>query len=224
MAWAGGISHKNFSELHENLSDILDSLMGLAGFADSSVGQKAREDNQMIKDSIMIVSNEFPLKLADGTELTPFLIFKSMNRGIYGPGITWSLKSINADPQMEVYIVNNGGEECMLGLLSLNKEYPFTCIFRETLKEKINGWFVKQDVDFEEYKKFSDQFHMVSGDPSEIRSFLWNKPLDELTAFPAMEAEINRRHCLFRNSPKPVSREEAQSFTLLAKKLMKILS
>jgi len=141
----------------------------------------------------MIVSDEFPLKLADCTELTPFLIFKSMNRGIYGPGITWSLKSINADPQMEVYIVNNGGEECMLGLLSLNKEYPFTCIFRETLKEKINDWFVKQDVDFEEFKKFSDQFHMVSGDPSEIRSFLWNKPLDELTAFPEMEAEINRR-------------------------------
>jgi hypothetical protein len=109
-------------------------------------------------------------------------------------------------------------------LLRLSKEYPVTCIFKETLREKITDWFVKQDVDFVDQKKFSRKFHVVSGDKKKLGFLLFNKPLDELAAFPEMEAEINGNNCLFKISGNPVSPGETKQFIELAKKLYKILS
>ncbi len=205
----------------DGLSLILDDLMGLAGFFEKDApGQAMREHNKMVKASIMTVSKEFPLELADCTNLETFLVFQSLR----SPVITYSFRSTDTDLPLELFVVAHHAEECFIGLFTLNREYPFTCIFKETLKEKINDWFLKQDVDFEEQKKFSGQFHVVSRDSEKLKTLLWNKPLDELAVFPEMEIEINGKHCLFRTSAMPLSLEEAEHFTALAKKLWKILS
>jgi hypothetical protein len=191
-----------------------------------------REQDELIEECVGIVSKELLLEEKECTDIASFTLFKSL-----GPsGIHNEFRSTLDHLDMEVYLVwyqwrlhsgkinNSGTDECFLGLLSLKKEYPLTCIFRESMRTIITDWFIKQDVDFEEQKKFSRQFHVISQDKDKLKSLLWNKPLDELADFPEMEVEISGKQCLFKVSGNPVNEQESIRFIHLAKKLAAILS
>jgi hypothetical protein len=211
------------------------NIMEADDFANDKEIQRLRriqkEHDEMISECVGLVSGEFLLEPCSARELESFLMFK----GLDSAGIVDSFRS-TGNFTLDIYLVqyrwtlhagkihNSGVEECFLGLLTLNKEYPATYIFKETLKEKITDWFVKQDVDFKTQKKFSRKFQVITQDKEKLKILLLSKSLDELAAFPQMEVEINGNDCLFRVSGNPITQDETRKFIELAKKLSKILS
>ena len=186
----------------------------------------------MLKDSTKVISEAFLLQpVSDYIRLNDFMIFKSLR----SPKISTALKSVNGNIELQVVLVQytwwvaggklqSGNAESFLGLLKFRKDYPATCIFKETLREKISDWFVKQDVDFEDQKRFSGQFHVVSKDKEKLQMLLLDKPLDELAQFPDIEVELKGNYCLFKFSNRWLSRGEAHGFVELSKTLHKIFS
>lgn len=118
----------------------------------------------------------------------------------------------------------SGSDWSIIGLLHLNKDYPLTYIYRETLRERIVNWFTKGDVDFIDSKRFSSKFHVVTKDEDKLKMLLYNKPLDELIKHPDIEIEINSNKCVLRVSKKPLSLVLAQDFCDAIKLLKRIFS
>ena len=179
-----------------------------------------------LEESIEFLSRHYSLVQSKGADLNPFFIFQSFR----SPVVIESLKTSQADIEIEFYIIQyertprTRAGECLICLLSFGKSYPHTCVYKETLQEKINDWFLKQDVDFEDQKNFSKNFRVVSKDPQRLRMLLNNRPLDELTEFPNMEMELNNNLCLVRVSGNSLSAGEAEELVRLTEKLKKILS
>jgi len=117
---------------------------------------------------------------------------------------------------------SSGTDHYLLGYLPLQKDYPLTCIYRETIREKIVDLFVKGDVDFKEHKAFSKRFHVVTKDREKLTRLLYNKPLDELVAFPELLLELDGNKCVFRVSPHAINDSDAAKFADLVKTIRRI--
>jgi len=191
-----------------------------------------QEHDELIEECMAILIKEFSLEAALCTDIQSFFIYKS----IESPEVIESFKSSTGHFDLEIYQVeynwssrvgrtnSSGTEQCFLGLLTLRKQYPHTCVFKETLQTIITDWFNNQDVDFREQKKFSRRFHVISQDRQKLEILLFNRPLDELAGFPEMEVELKDNQCLFKISGNPMSLNETKQFIHLAKKLPAILS
>lgn len=104
-----------------------------------------KEHEEMISECVKIVTEEFSLEPGSGTETDSFLLFKAFD----SPDTGDSFLSKDESFELEIYLVeyrwslnagkihSSGREECFLGLLRLRKQYPVTCIFKETIREKI---------------------------------------------------------------------------------------
>lgn len=193
--------------------------------------RKARQEYaEMYDECIRVISTELFLEPASHRNMKGFVMFKTLNT----PILSASFNS-TAGNNLQVSVVeyhssyrtakdsNSGTDIYFFGMISLQRNYPPTYIFRETAREKITDLFLKQDVDFSGQKKFSRKFHVITHDKEKLMPLLSDKPLDELAIFPELEIEINGQNCLFRVSRKPVSPEEAKQFVLLAKTIMQIL-
>lgn len=205
-------------------------------FANDKEIQKIRsiqkKYDEMIQESIETVRKEFSLEDEEPeAEIEDSILIKSFD----SPNINESLKSSNKPFELQVYLVEyswesragrshqSGRDEMFIGSLSLNKSFPPTCIFKETLATIITDWFTKQDVDFKEQKLFSRKFHVISEDKDKLQLLLFNKQLDDLALFPEMEAEIKNNKCFFRVSGNSIDEEEVKKFIELTKVLVKIL-
>lgn len=204
-------------------------------FANDKEIQKIRKEQEkqdkIISDSISVVSKQLSLEKVSHKNMKHFLMFHSQ----INPIVRNSFKSNNENFPLRVSLVeyyssyrtakggSSGTDLYFFGMISLNKTYPLTYCYQETIREKMVDLFVKGDVDFKEHKKFSSQFHLITKDEEKLRILLLNKPLDDLAAFPEMEAEINENLCLFRVSRKPVSEKQAIEFSQLANLICKIL-
>src|SRR5688500_1880710 len=104
---------------------------------------------------------------------------------------------------------NSGTDLYLFGSIQYKKLFPKSYICRETLREKMVDLFSRQETDFEEHRKFSRCFHVISQDGKHLTDLLQFKNMNELTAFPNMELEIHEHSCLFRNSRSSISVGEA---------------
>lgn len=183
-------------------------------------------EQEWLNECIQIIAGKFPLEKAEYAEMDSFLMYKTLGKP-HGPHVHDNYFS--ADYNLQVSVVaytpyKTSTSYYFFGLFTLQKDFPLTYIFRETIKERIVNLFVRADVDFKEYKKFSDKFHVATQDKEKLQTLFMNKNLDELVAFPEMEVEINGKLCLFRTSHLSFNEEEAVRFADLATVLRKIIS
>lgn len=186
--------------------------------------------DQMVADSINIVTTRLSLTKASHKNLKTFLMFN-----ILQPFISQSYKSLNPNTPLHVSLAeyessfpiarnnNSGSDEYLFGYFTLDQTYPKTYVCKETLREKITDLLLKSDVDFDHSRTFSGKFHVVTEDKERLLQLLQSKNLNNLVPFPEMELELNGNTCLFRSSKKPISPEEASEFAELAIVLMKTL-
>jgi hypothetical protein len=117
---------------------------------------------------------------------------------------------------------NHSRDYIVLGNLLLQREFPLTHIYEETIGARVADWFLKGDVDFKECKKFSRRFHVISQDREKLRLLLSHKPLDELTRFPHLQLEIHGRSCVFRVSAGLLDEDHIDEFIALVNTLKTI--
>jgi hypothetical protein len=147
-----------------------------------------------------------------------------------------SLKPIDANVPLLVSLVqyassystgkysNSGKDHYLFGYLVMKQSFPKTYVCKETIREKITDLFLRLEVDFENNKKFSKKFHVLTDDKSKLTNLLQFKKLDDLAPYPDMELEIHGNTCLFRSSRKSISIEETNAFCDLTKTLIKVFS
>jgi hypothetical protein len=195
--------------------------------------RKARKEHDlMIGECVSLLKRQFSVEPGSCTDIESFLLFKSFESA----SIIESFQTVSGDLPIEVYQIeyhwsirlgrggSSGHDQCFLGLLTLKKGYPPTYIYKETFRTIITDWFIKQDVDFDDQKKFSKSFHVITADKDKLKIMLINKQLDRLAEFPDLEIELNGNHCLFKVSDKPMSPEDVKKFIDLSFKLLKIFS
>jgi hypothetical protein len=195
--------------------------------------QKAQKDyEQMLKESINIVTTGLKLQTDSKLDFKDFYLIGSLNK----PEVWQSFNSSN--PLLPVHmsviwyysevnigkVKKSGRENYFFALLTLNKEFPHTLVYRETLAEKISDLFNNAELDFEQHKKFSNKFYTLSKDKERLYDLLNSKPLDELSKYSNMEIEIKNNLCLMRHSRKPVSKTEAIAFCEFVKDVNRIIN
>lgn len=190
---------------------------------------EARAYDQMIHRCLSLIQKELHLEDSSDVSLNGFYMFKNL-----AASITHSMKSVSQHNELRVSIVeysssfptaravNAGTDHYLFGHMRIRNSYPSTYIHKETIREKIEDVFLKRDVDFENSKKFSRKFQVLTEDKERLKTLLQLKNLDVFIDFPAMELEFSGSTCLFRSSRKPVSLEEANVFCALAKQLIEL--
>ncbi len=200
-------------------------------FADDKEIQRARAERKayekLVQECLELIGEELNASKSGHINLKGFNIFKPLDATL-----KQSLKSVINEKVIWVTLVeyesafptardsNWGIDQYLIGHISFNTKFPRTYIQKETLKEKIEDLFLKQDTDFRHCKKFSKKFHVVTEDKNKLAHLFQSKNLDALTDFPDLELEFFNNAALFRSSRKPISMEEAQIFCNLTKVLL----
>ena len=198
-----------------------------------SLEKKALEKayDAMKESCIALICKELNCKPASPTNFELFHMFESLDATTVG-----SFKSTNLNYDLRVALAeyyseaptaksSNGGTDLyFFGHLVVKTNYPKTYIHKETIKDKIEDIFLKQDVDFLNSKKFSKKFQVLSVDREGLQDLLQFKTLDDLANFPEMEIELLGNRLLFRNSRKAISMEEAAGFCKLAKTILAVFN
>ncbi len=110
-----------------------------------------------------------------------------------------------------------------VGFLKLNKDFGHTLIRPETFKDKINEIFNPVEIDFNEYKKFSRRYYVISNNETILKSWIsyeFVKCLEEINNF---SIELYKDQCLFR-FPKSLSMKESLDLCKIGLKLDQILN
>jgi len=203
-------------------------------FANDKEIQRARKEkagfDKMMKDSIAIVKNRFQMKKTSRNKFKEFWMTKSLTiTEVYE-----TIKSENPFFPLEVSIIeyhshypvprghNEGEDYYFFGLLTTKKSYPATLIYPEKFSDKIADVFTRAELDIKENKKFSRNFYALTKEKDVLRQAFSLLSLNELSEFKNLEFELRENYCLFRNSRKPVSVNEAQRFCAAAEKLIRI--
>ena len=203
-------------------------------FANDKEIQRARKEkasfDKMMKDSIAIVKTRFQMKKTYRNRFKVFWLTKSLTI----TEVHETMKSENPFYPLEVSIIkyhsnypvpkgNNEGEDYyFFGLLTTKKSYPAALIHPEKFSDKIADVFTKAELDIKENRKFSRNFYALTKEKEVLRQAFSMLSLDELSEFKNLEFELREHYCLFRNSRKPVSINEAQGFCAVAEKLIQI--
>lgn len=195
------------------------------------IRREAKEYQERIDESLSIIKSELGIGEPAYENFENFSMFGNLNATILD-----SYGTNNAPFKLLVFVAEystsypvargrNSGTDCYLfGYMDLIKQFPKTYICKETIREKISNLILRNETDFQDNKKFSRRFNVLTQDAKRLTDLLRFKDLDELTAFPNMEVEIHENACLFRNSRSSISPENAREFSMLAKTLTKILN
>jgi hypothetical protein len=203
-------------------------------FANDKEIQRSRREQaafeKMIEESKEIVRQKFQMKEASESNFEEFWMMKSMADSM----VYETMKSESQFFSLEVSLVeyhtqyrtakdsNSGEDYYFFGLLTTKKHYPATLVYPEGIKEKIADIFTKAEIDSKENKKFSRKFYVLTKEKETLQQSFSFLSLDELSEFGQMEFELKENLCLFRNSKKPVSHEEAIEFCKLTEKMIAI--
>lgn len=106
-----------------------------------------------------------------------------------------------------------------IGYYKTSTSYPLTFIYPEGIREKLEDFFTKIDLDFEHAPRFSSKFRVVTEDKNQLQIFLQFKPLEDLAAFPEMEIELRGNYCLFRRGYGAYNEQDFASVVKLMKKI-----
>ncbi|MFT3980620.1 MAG: hypothetical protein QM687_09135 [Ferruginibacter sp.] len=195
------------------------------GILETRAAIKAQE--KILEDSLLIVQNTLGLEKTKHRDFSHFHLFKKLDAGLES-----SFGSPAQHHALQASVVSyfssvsagkaryEGWDNYLFGHFFTRKEYPATYISKESIHEKINDLFVRQDVDFSHSKKFSRRFHVITEDKGRLSDLLLLKELDTLCSFREMEIELNGKECLFRHSRSTISVKEAEKFSELAKALL----
>src|SRR5688500_12049172 len=221
--------------MRENMDSEATEVPDFSGddFLNDKEIQKSRKEaeayNRLINESLAVVKDELGLIKSSHTNFKKFLMFKNLQ-----PILIDSFRAQQAPLPLIMSVAeyrsaypipknhNSGSDLYLFGSIGYNKQFPKSYICRETIREKMVDLFSRQEIDFKEHKKFSRCFHVISKDGKRLTDLFQFKNMDELTAFPNMELEIHEHSCLFRNSRRSISIEEASDFAELAKTLVDI--
>jgi hypothetical protein len=185
-----------------------------------------REYQEMVEQALNLLSTELELEAGSHRNLKGFTMFRHLEpivrKSISSESFHISLVEYHSAIPMPK-IRNEGTDEYLFGMMELRQSYPKTYICRETIREKIAELIYRNEIDFPHSKTFSRRFYVLTEDKKRLADILQFCELDQLTLFPNMEIELDGNKCLFRNSRKPVSLDEAKEMTALAKLLFKLL-
>lgn len=187
--------------------------------------QKEIQYSEEVANSVRLITTTYSFTPKPCPSIEGFLLYKNMNM----EGVVATYKSNAVHPPLCLYqvcytssyetkYISHNCPQSFLALIPLQRTFPRTCILEETLQTRINDWFVKQDVDFEEQKKFSKLFHVVSNDKTKLEYLLKDRPLDQLADFPDMQAEMYGNACLLKLSSALASENQVKATLELAKK------
>lgn len=203
-------------------------------FAHDKEIQRARAERKayekLVQECLKLIGEELNASESGHINFKGFHLFKPLSATL-----KQSFKSVLNDKVVWVSLVeyesafptardsNGGSDQYLFGHISFSTQFPRTYIQKETLKEKIEDLFLKQDTDFTHSKKFSKKFHVVTEDKNKLAHLFQSKNLDALIDFPDLELEFLNNTALFRSSRKPISMEESQTFCDITKVLVSIL-
>ena len=203
-------------------------------FANDKEIQRIRKEQaafeKMINESKEMIRQKFQMTDAIDSNLEGFWMMKSLtNAAVYE-----TIKSETQFFQIEVSIVeyhsqyqvprnsNSGDDFYFFGLLTTKKPFPATLAYPERIREKIADIFTKAEVDCLENKRFSWNFYVLTKEKERLQQTFSLLSLDELSTFDEMEFELKGNQCLFRNSRRPVSYNEAIEFCNLTEKMISV--
>lgn len=200
-------------------------------FAHNKEIQKARAERKayekMVKECLELIGEELNASVSGHINFKGFHLFKPLNATLnqsfksdLNGKVVW-ISLVEYESAFPTARDSNGGsDQYLFGHISFRTQFPRTYIQKETLKEKIEDLFLKQDTDFKHSKKFSRKFHVVTEDKNKLAHLFQSKNLDALIDFPDLELEFLNNTALFRSSRKPISIEETQIFCDLTKVLL----
>jgi len=189
-----------------------------------------KEFQKYIDDCIKVVSDSFNStksshKNLKGFELhklieTPFII--ESHKGNFGKKTVFFSVIAYRTSVKTGRTTLSGSDNYFVGVITLDNSYPHTIIQEETAALKLHNLFVRGDVDFKHARWFSFKFHVITKDEDRLRKLFEFVDLDRLTKFSNGEIELRDNQCYFRANRKPVSLQEANVFTDLAKTICEI--
>jgi len=192
--------------------------------------EEQKEFAKYMDDCVKIVSDSFNASKSSHKNLKGFELHKLINKpfiitsytgGIGNEKVFFSV--IQYRTSTSTARGNSSGDDYyFVGVITLERLYPHTIIQKETTALKIHNLFVRGDIDFKHAKKFSLKFHVITKDEDRLRKLFEFIDLDKLAKFGNAEIEIKDNECYFRADRKPVSKEEAEIFSELAKTICKI--
>lgn len=200
-------------------------------FANDKQIQKLRAEakayEMMVDESLSIIEERFDITESSHRNLKKYDMIKGLlatinystsskieNRSLHVSLVTYSSSFSTARSS------NCGTDQYLVGFLECRNDYPRSYIYKESIKEKLVDLVLKRDIDFQNSKRFSRNFEVLTEDRKRLHDLLHLSDLNGLADFPDMEVELYGYGLVFRNSRKPISIKEATSFA----KLIPILS
>lgn len=107
--------------------------------------------------------------------------------------------------------------------LTTSKDFGITLIRPETFADKIADFFKPIEIDFDEHKKFSNRYYVLSENPEILKKAVNLEFLDFLSNNSKIEIEFNHKSCLFR-LPKAIDLRESIELCNIGFKLNEILN
>jgi len=202
-------------------------------FANNKDIQKRRAEiaayNKMVDDSLSVVKDNLGAKETSHRNMKTFVMFRNHEATITRSfGATYNRTELHISLAKYFTSIhpgrsgNPGDDLYLFGYFTLRNSFPRTYVCKETIREKITDLFTNSEIDFEQSKRFSWNFYVVTEDKEQLSILLHFKELDELADYPDMELEFRGNACMFRSSRKCISPEEAEVFCELAKTLVRI--
>jgi hypothetical protein len=112
----------------------------------------------------------------------------------------WSGKRANIhEPQL-----------CLYGHLQLNRDHGVALIRPETLRDKVNEWGNRVEIDVESHPKFSKNYYVLAQDKELFRRSLTPELMEFIENIKGFQIEFRNQSCLFR-LPKSLDVKESQA-------------
>lgn len=186
------------------------------------------------KKSVLSIEKYYSVKSSNNPNLSSFHLFKTKESArvlnswqVYEEQQYFKLILLKYKSFIDSAGPTGGGRRYyddgyLYGLITTNLSYGHVLIRPEKILDKVTEFFNPIEIDFQNHKKFSNQFFVLSDNKEFlIRNFSSNL-LEYLSKFKKLELEIINNQCLFRLE-KSINKKETHLLCELGIGLSKLL-
>jgi hypothetical protein len=178
-----------------------------------------RKKEEYITDAIESISSKFNIQEIAPLNLNSFYLFKeNLNVKILN-----SYKLSNAIFPVFFHLLyyeqqwQNGkysgidAHLFLLGDIFLKKDYGNIFLRPETFADKLKEIFKPEEIDFQDFKSFNNDFYILADNKEAAESFFTSIVIDELEKHIDLQLEIQNRRLIFRLNKKSISANDLLS-------------
>lgn len=195
-----------------------------------------REGWDRVQNSLNLVESKFKVKPISKSILKDFYIFSSNKNALLL--YTWTIQieqqSFNINLVQYDFNYHKGSRNHLsvrtdrsfyfFGQFPLQVDLGLCFIKPETFRDKINELFIKTEIDFVKYPKFSSKYYVIGDDKQKLETNLSSSFFQFMETMEDIHIECRNNSCVFRYSTNSVHPDDVLKFCSTGFQLQKFLN